>query len=668
MAFQLIKHIFNFFYPNETENQNDPDRPGPLLSFGDLIPCYDRSGNVIAYLPASVQTAQPSHDPAHSVPNPPPLPQHMKHHSQELFELCTDTKSIPRRRARSVSPSAARTNQRRGLDQSSNSLRPKSGGGDELWDPWPDGDFERLLTWEEVLRTDNLSEHWACQPGGGDKRGSESALAWSQGKKTRRVCLGVITCDEPTCEVVTRPQTRRAGIMGQLNASCLCGSQLKHIDCGVTSVLYSFKGGVYYIHKGIHHHPKQTHILHLSRDERTRFEQIVFENPAAGPAALIAGRNSITGTRESVSTISTVLLNQDRVKAELQALRGKSTRNFVDDFAEFQKNHPGYVLYSQFEAVTVVVVQTQFMVSQLVTDFIEDEAVNGIVSDAAHGFWYSSKDLLIISSTYSALLACWVPGLVTYANGGSAEHYRLHFLVLFNSMADECEKHGREVNDELFGNVVDFSEAERVGFTQAFIMFWTNREDSRSQAELEDAAGALLKGCQQHYRSQVTRVKKISGVIDPAKADNFQSRALALLLVLDMDTFKQKVASLLRDYPKTKPWLEWWLRDSHAQMLFPPFQKMKTGLFQAMPNSTNAEEAMHAKLYATVGKRYNLMEGLLCLQLAEVWVLQFATEQPRAGKPIYKYMVVLIQKEHHDHIGPSPEKMMDALLIPRDSF
>ncbi|KAG1894497.1 uncharacterized protein F5891DRAFT_1062517 [Suillus fuscotomentosus] len=203
--------------------------------------------------------------------------------------------------------------------------------------------------------------------------------------------------------------------------------------------------------------------------------------------------------------ISTVLLNQDRVKAELQALRGKSTRNFVDDFAEFQKNHPGYVFHCRCHS----------------------NSIHGVT------FWYSSKDLLIISSTYSALLACWVPGLMTYANGGSAEHYRLHFLVLFNSMADECEKHGREVNDELFGNVVDFSEAERVGFTQAFIMFWTNREDSRSQAELEDAAGALLKGCQQHYRSQVTRVKKINGVIDPAKADNFQSRALALLLVLD---------------------------------------------------------------------------------------------------------------------------------------
>jgi hypothetical protein len=85
------------------------------------------------------------------------------------------------------------------------------------------------------------------------------------------------------------------------------------------SVLYSFKGGVYYIHKGVHHHPKQTHILHSSRGERARFEQIAFENPAAGPTALIAGRHGLTGTRESVATISTVLPNQDRGKSTLPA-------------------------------------------------------------------------------------------------------------------------------------------------------------------------------------------------------------------------------------------------------------------------------------------------------------------------------------------------------------
>ncbi|KAG1743396.1 hypothetical protein EDB19DRAFT_1698185, partial [Suillus lakei] len=68
------------------------------------------------------------------------------------------------------------------------------------------------------------------------------------------------------------------------------------------SVLYSFEDGVYYIHKGVHNHPMQTHVLHLTRDERTKFEQIVFENPATGPAALIAGLHSLTGTRESVAT------------------------------------------------------------------------------------------------------------------------------------------------------------------------------------------------------------------------------------------------------------------------------------------------------------------------------------------------------------------------------
>ncbi|KAG1718254.1 hypothetical protein EDB19DRAFT_1799778 [Suillus lakei] len=63
------------------------------------------------------------------------------------------------------------------------------------------------------------------------------------------------------------------------------------------SVLYSFKDGIYYIHKGVHNHPKQTHVLHLTHDEWTRFEQIVFENPATGPAALIAGHHSLTANQ-----------------------------------------------------------------------------------------------------------------------------------------------------------------------------------------------------------------------------------------------------------------------------------------------------------------------------------------------------------------------------------
>ncbi|KAG1775481.1 hypothetical protein EV702DRAFT_431661 [Suillus placidus] len=88
---------------------------------------------------------------ANSTSDAPSLSRLMRHHSQELFHLSTGSKSTPRRRTRSASPSAARANQRRGPDQPYNSRHPTSGTGDEtltddMWDQWPDGDFERHAT------------------------------------------------------------------------------------------------------------------------------------------------------------------------------------------------------------------------------------------------------------------------------------------------------------------------------------------------------------------------------------------------------------------------------------------------------------------------------------------------------------------------------------------
>ena len=47
---------------------------------------------------------------------------------------------------------------------------------------------------------------------------------------------------------------------------------------------------------------------------------------------------------------------------------------------------------------------------------------------------------------------------------------------------------------------MDFSEAERAGFTSAFVEFWTLRsDDARSLEELSTVAGQLLRGCQEHF-------------------------------------------------------------------------------------------------------------------------------------------------------------------------
>jgi hypothetical protein len=122
-------------------------------------------------------------------------------------------------------------------------------------------------------------------------------------------------------------------------------------------------------------------------------------------------------------------------------------------FAEFDTKHPGFLVSEVFGSVTVISFQTQFMLSRLVHDYIGDDAVNGLVNDAAHGWWMEANSLLMITSVYSLDLNCWVPGILSYTNGASANHFSHHFRALFEGIAVEAERRGIEVVDRLFAGV-----------------------------------------------------------------------------------------------------------------------------------------------------------------------------------------------------------------------
>lgn len=159
--------------------------------------------------------------------------------------------------------------------------------------------------------------------------------------------------------------------------------------------------------------------------------------------------------------------------------------------------------------------------------------------------------------------------------------------------------------------IVDFSEAERLGFERAFVLFWLHRSDNhRTQISLRAVAKEMLKGCVRHYRAGVTRISRISGVIPPASIDAFVARAEGLLKAEDSEDFRGRVRTLIRDFPLVESWLSWWLRDSHASMLFVTERRMDSDIWDSLPMSTNAEEAMHWKFYCAVGRDHALMEGL----------------------------------------------------------
>ena len=93
---------------------------------------------------------------------------------------------------------------------------------------------------------------------------------------------------------------------------------------------------------------------------------------------------------ESVADISDVFLNAGCVGKERLKIKTKSHSggdSLIAVFAKFSTEHPGFVIYSQLDSVTVISVQSSLMRSQLVKERLLEGPINGLVSDAAHGWW-----------------------------------------------------------------------------------------------------------------------------------------------------------------------------------------------------------------------------------------------------------------------------------------
>ena len=104
-----------------------------------------------------------------------------------------------------------------------------------------------------------------------------------------------------------------------------------------------------------------------------------------------------------------------------------------------------------------------------------------------------------------------------------------------------------------------------------------------------------MKGCQQHFRSGVTRLARIGGVVPVGQEQRFRRLTARLIEAPDLDTFYDTADTILRDFKSVKPWLQWWMREEHATMLFESQRRMDPILWKSLPNTTNAEEAMHFK-------------------------------------------------------------------------
>lgn len=142
---------------------------------------------------------------------------------------------------------------------------------------------------------------------------------------------------------------------------------------------------------------------------------------------MIVGVPGVNGPGESVADISDVFVNAGRVgKERLKIKKGGQvggSATFISAFVKFSQEYPGFMIYSQLNIVTVISVQSPLMQMEKVKERLLDGPINGLVNDAAHGWWKEQTSLLVMSSSYCPDLLCWVPGVISYKNGASAEHF-----------------------------------------------------------------------------------------------------------------------------------------------------------------------------------------------------------------------------------------------------
>jgi len=72
---------------------------------------------------------------------------------------------------------------------------------------------------------------------------------------------------------------------------------------------------------------------------------------------------------------------------------------FLSAFVKFSQEYPGFVIYLQLNIVTVISVQSSLMRTERVKERLLDGPINGLVNDAAHGWWKERTSLLIMTSS-----------------------------------------------------------------------------------------------------------------------------------------------------------------------------------------------------------------------------------------------------------------------------
>ncbi|KAJ7203108.1 hypothetical protein GGX14DRAFT_570367 [Mycena pura] len=464
---------------------------------------------------------------------------------------------------------------------------------------WPDGNIKlECTTGQEPMGWDD--EGWKWRSTGSRKNG----LPADASRVDKRVCLGVFRCSCVSSDGLAsrfhRPKSAKGARNKQHEDIChICRGNLVHIPCSATLIYYEYVNddGVSQAvrqHTGRHSHPRPP-VIKLSQSELEALDEQVRQNPQASAQQLRAGAGA---SQISIGEIAPLLLNSRKARNEVekskvrqQIIAPPSTRNsgfqLLQSFSSLKESfETPWIVKADLLDRQFICMQTPFMRDVLLRDSVEswhtenlqpESGRHGIITDGTHDFF--KEGILLTSLVFSQVVLRWVVILYTWIGRQDEDHHTPHFSQLVN--------------------ILDFSNAQRNGFIEAFVSYMCSRIpawntlSARSQAleraSLKERAMALLVGCGIHWKRSTHKIKQVIG-------SKFLYRFEALISILESSTptsedFLQAVGAIFVEFP----------------------EKMPASLRAKLPGSTNGGESAHNMLYQAAGRGHDIWEGVKSL-------------------------------------------------------
>ena len=263
-----------------------------------------------------------------------------------------------------------------------------------------------------------------------------------------------------------------------------------------------------------------------------KFNAIVENNPQRKPLPLTVGQSAVASNpTASVTEINSAFLNVGRVGyyrlLHLKALNIKPNDDTSILLRQIQRDFGADIIASVSIGLldTHVSVQTPFMRGCLEDRSEAGRLISGIQTDVTYK--YFKTGYLLSSSVYNKRVQRWVPVLFSWIEGLSAAHHQPHFRIIMEMLRDSEEITDGEETDNLLSHVMDFSAAQRVAFQTSYADIFTNEDRDWDAAYLH--ASSLCKGCAEHFRASVTRLKRNGAVVDSSSQSVFESMVLRWL-------------------------------------------------------------------------------------------------------------------------------------------